>query len=62
MKIERSKDLRIKVTDNDGGVIESQSVDAHILYEILQELKQIKRHLTSHADQISAFSDPGDES
>ena len=47
MKIERSSDLMVKVIDNDGGSIESQSVEANILYEMLQELKQIKRHLTS---------------
>ena len=46
MKIERNSDFRIKVMD-DGRFVVSQSVEANILYEMLQELKQIKRHLTS---------------
>ena len=50
MKIERSTDLRIKVTDDDGGSIESQGVDAHILYEMLQELKRIRGLLPSRLD------------
>ena len=52
MKIEKGPDLRITMTDDDGGSISTQSVEANILYEMLQELKQIKRHLTSRTDQM----------
>ena len=61
MKIERSPGFRIKVIESDTVSIVSETVEANILYEMLQELKQIKRHLTGREGQLSAFSDPGDE-
>ena len=53
MKIERSSNLRIRVTDNNGGFIESQSTESNILYEILQELKRIRSLLPSRLDPTS---------
>jgi len=50
MKIERSPDFRIKVRGDDSGFIVSQSVEANILYEILQELKRIRGFLPSRLD------------
>lgn len=42
MKIERDENLKITVTAKDGGFISSQSVEAILLYEILEVLKDIK--------------------
>ena len=41
MKIEKEPHNKIKITGNDGGFIESQTVEANILYEILNMLKEL---------------------
>ena len=51
MKIERSPGFRIKVSESDFEFIISETVDSNILYEMLQELKQIRLHLTSREGQ-----------
>lgn len=41
--IERNRHHRIKITDLDeGGSIESQSVEANLLYAILEKLEEIR--------------------
>ena len=41
MRIEKEPHNKIKITGNDGGFIESQTVEANILYEILDVLKNL---------------------
>ena len=46
MEIERdSNNSCIRIMSDDGGYFDSQTVEVNILYEILQELKRIKRLL-----------------
>jgi hypothetical protein len=48
MKIEKVPNLGIGIK-GDGRIISSQSVEANLLYEILQELKRIKRLLQARS-------------
>lgn len=41
VKIERIGNFWIRVSENDDGMIDSQGVEANLLYAILQELKKI---------------------
>jgi hypothetical protein len=45
MKIEKEPHNKIKTVGNDGGFIESQTVEANILYEILNTLKELKSYI-----------------
>lgn len=40
LKITRNSNMYIKIKSIDGGYIESQSVEANLLYEILIELRK----------------------
>ena len=42
MKIERDKHQRIFLTGDDGGLIESRSVEANLLFAILEKLEEIR--------------------
>jgi len=42
MKIERDKYQRIFLTGDDGGLIESRSVEANLLFAILEKLEEIR--------------------
>ncbi len=43
MAIEKGKNLRIRVIDEkNGGVVQSQSVEANILFAILEKLEEIR--------------------
>lgn len=42
MKIERTEHNQIKITREDGGFIQSQSVENNILFAILETLEEIK--------------------
>lgn len=41
VKIQRKDNMKIRVTDKDGGFIESQTVEANILYDCLQTIKTL---------------------
>ena len=43
--IERKEHNKISVSDKDGGFITSQSVEANLLYEILNKLEDIRREI-----------------
>lgn len=40
--IERCNNFKIRVTDEDGGYIESQSVEANVLFAILEKLEEVR--------------------
>jgi hypothetical protein len=40
--IERKSESRIRVTDADGGHIESQTVEANLLFAIIEKLEEIR--------------------
>ena len=42
MKIEKDKYQRVILTGGDGGFIESKSVEANLLLEILKKLEEIR--------------------
>ena len=42
MKIERDEHQRIFITGDNGGLIESKSVEANLLLEILNKLEEIR--------------------
>ena len=42
MQIERNKNLCIKIKAEDGGHIKSQSVEANLLFAILEKLEEIR--------------------
>jgi hypothetical protein len=42
MKIKRDENQHIMVVAENGGYIQSQSVEANLLYEILQKLEEIR--------------------
>lgn len=42
IKINRNKEMWVKVTCPDGGFMNSQSVEANLLFEILQKLEEIR--------------------
>ncbi|MBI4155425.1 hypothetical protein HY498_05070 [Candidatus Woesearchaeota archaeon] len=46
MKIERAGEVWIRISDKDGGVIVSKSVEANLLFEILKELKKAQKSTT----------------
>ena len=45
MKIEKEPHNKIKITGNDGGFIDPQTIEANILYEILNTLKELKSYI-----------------
>ena len=47
MEIQKESHNKIRVTGNDGGFIESQTVEANILYEILNTLKELKTYIVN---------------
>jgi len=52
MKIERSDYNYIYVKDGKGRTSSSDSVEANLLYEILQELKNLNKEMTDVADTV----------
>ena len=44
-EVDRIKPMKIRVTEKNGGYIEAQTVDANLLYAILQKLDDIKNRL-----------------
>ena len=45
MKIERDENHHVIIKSDDGGSISSQSVEANLLFAILEELKELGGHL-----------------
>lgn len=45
MKIDQMKNNKIRVTGDDRGFIESQTVEANLLYAILTKLEDILAHI-----------------
>ena len=45
MFIKKGKNLHIKIEGKDGGIIKSQSVEANILFAILEKLEEIRTGL-----------------
>ena len=42
MNIERKENMKIRVINNDASYIESQSVEANLLFSILEKLEEIR--------------------
>ena len=42
VKIERKGNMKIRVTDEDGGYIESQTVEANVQFAILEKLEEVR--------------------
>ena len=41
-KATKENNLWIKITDEDGGFVKSQSVEAHLLFNILKKMEEIR--------------------
>ena len=52
MKIQKSDNLRITITDEDGGFIRDQSVEAILLYAILEKLEEIRCGIIDVEDAV----------
>lgn len=51
MEIKNKGNLKVRATDHDGGFIESQSVEALLLLEILKKLEEIRCGLIDLEDK-----------
>lgn len=57
VKIELNRHMKIRITAEDGGFIESQSVEANLLFAILEKLEEVRCGLIDIEDNVAPDRD-----
>lgn len=55
MEIEKRKNMRIRVTGDDGGFIEKQSIEACLMFAILEKLEEMRCCIIDVEDAIARY-------